>query len=93
VKGAQPLTFWGFLRSDVYVYLFLSFFFRFELLQEFSVEADDEQGKFRHIAELTILTVQLIVEFSKRLPGFDTLLREDQITLLKVLTLALSSID
>lgn len=57
------------------------------------MEADDEQGKFRHIAELTILTVQLIVEFSKRLPGFDTLLREDQITLLKVLTLALSSID
>jgi len=33
---------------------------------------------------MTILTVQLTVEFSKRLPGFDTLLREDQITLLKV---------
>lgn len=33
---------------------------------------------------MTILTVQLIVEFSKRVPGFDTLLREDQITLLKV---------
>lgn len=32
---------------------------------------------------MTILTVQLTVEFSKRLPGFDTLLREDQITLLK----------
>jgi ecdysone receptor len=32
---------------------------------------------------MTILTVQLIVEFSKRVPGFDTLLREDQITLLK----------
>ena len=35
---------------------------------------------------MTILTVQLTVEFSKRLPGFDTLLREDQITLLKVST-------
>jgi len=32
---------------------------------------------------MTILTVQLIVEFSKRLPGFDKLEREDQITLLK----------
>ncbi|KAL0100137.1 hypothetical protein PUN28_019523 [Cardiocondyla obscurior] len=38
---------------------------------------------FRHITEITILTVQLIVEFSKRLPGFNELLREDQITLLK----------
>jgi molybdenum cofactor biosynthesis enzyme MoaA len=28
--------------------------------------------------------VQLIVEFAKRLPGFDKLLREDQIALLKV---------
>ena len=35
------------------------------------------------MTEMTILTVQLIVEFSKKVPGFDTLLREDQITLLK----------
>lgn len=34
---------------------------------------------------MTILTVQLIVEFAKRLPGFDKLIREDQITLLKVI--------
>lgn len=40
--------------------------------------------KYRHITEMTILTVQLIVEFAKSLPGFDKLLREDQITLLKV---------
>ena len=33
---------------------------------------------------MTILTVQLIVEFSKNVPGFADLLREDQITLLKV---------
>lgn len=39
--------------------------------------------EFRHITEFTILTVQLIVEFAKRLPGFDKLLREDQISLLK----------
>uniref|UniRef100_A0A8D8MFR8 Ecdysone receptor n=2 Tax=Cacopsylla melanoneura TaxID=428564 RepID=A0A8D8MFR8_9HEMI len=39
--------------------------------------------EFRHITEFTILTVQLIVEFAKRLPGFDKLVREDQISLLK----------
>lgn len=47
---------------------------------------EDSEAKFKHITEMTILTVQLTVEFSKRLPGFDTLLREDQITLLKVYT-------
>ncbi|XP_039296403.1 ecdysone receptor isoform X2 [Nilaparvata lugens] len=49
--------------------------------------AQDQQAesdmRFRHITEITILTVQLIVEFAKRLPGFDKLLREDQIVLLK----------
>ncbi|RWS26353.1 ecdysone receptor-like protein [Leptotrombidium deliense] len=44
---------------------------------------EDSLKRFQHITEMTILTVQLIVEFSKRVPGFDTLLREDQITLLK----------
>ncbi|XP_076348562.1 ecdysone receptor-like isoform X1 [Tachypleus tridentatus] len=44
---------------------------------------EDNLQRFQHITEITILTVQLIVEFSKRVPGFDTLLREDQITLLK----------
>lgn len=44
---------------------------------------DMSDYKFRHLTEITILTVQLIVEFSKRLPGFDELLREDQIALLK----------
>ncbi|TRY61721.1 hypothetical protein TCAL_03675 [Tigriopus californicus] len=38
---------------------------------------------FQHITEMTILTVQLIVEFSKHLPGFQTLCREDQVNLLK----------
>jgi ecdysone receptor len=44
---------------------------------------EDSLKRFQHITEITILTVQLIVEFSKRVPGFDTLSREDQITLLK----------
>lgn len=49
------------------------------------VQSANEEGdmKFRQITEMTILTVQLIVEFAKNLPGFDKLLREDQITLLK----------
>ena len=42
------------------------------------------------MTEMTTLTVQLIIEFSKRLPGFDTLLREDQIILLKVLAILLT---
>ena len=53
-------------------------------------ESDDDFGdpsannwRLRHITETTILTVQLIVEFSKRLLGFQSLCREDQITLLK----------
>ena len=53
-------------------------------LQQGPVSAGETgEAKFKHITEMTILTVQLTVEFSKRLPGFDTLLREDQITLLK----------
>ncbi|XP_037915627.1 ecdysone receptor isoform X2 [Hermetia illucens] len=38
---------------------------------------------FRHITEITILTVQLIVEFAKGLPAFTRIPQEDQITLLK----------
>ncbi|KAK4302171.1 hypothetical protein Pmani_025724 [Petrolisthes manimaculis] len=52
-------------------------------IKDYEISADDSDAKFKHITDMTILTVQLIVEFSKRLPGFDTLLREDQITLLK----------
>jgi len=53
-------------------------------------EYDEEKQSdttYRIITEMTILTVQLIVEFAKRLPGFDKLVREDQITLLKVIIL------
>jgi len=51
--------------------------------------SEDETGeggsnwRLRQITEITILTVQLIVEFSKRLPGFQSLCRDDQVTLLK----------
>ncbi|XP_034840653.1 ecdysone receptor isoform X1 [Maniola hyperantus] len=48
----------------------------------------DESGEasdlpFRQITEMTILTVQLIVEFAKGLPGFAKISQPDQITLLK----------
>lgn len=46
-------------------------------------DEDDNKRRFQHITEMTILTVQLIVEFSKRVPFFDKLFRDDQITLLK----------
>ncbi|XP_063705839.1 ecdysone receptor isoform X1 [Culicoides brevitarsis] len=49
-----------------------------------SQEDDDQKDlNFRHITEITILTVQLIVEFAKGLPAFTRIPQEDQITLLK----------
>lgn len=57
-----------------------------EDLRRINTPTDDEEHtdqRFRYLTEITILTVQLIVEFAKRLPGFDKLLREDQIALLK----------
>ncbi|XP_055327403.1 ecdysone receptor-like isoform X2 [Paramacrobiotus metropolitanus] len=43
----------------------------------------DKQRGFEHFAELTILAVQLVVRFAKHLPGFDTLVLNDQLVLLK----------
>ncbi|XP_063712525.1 nuclear receptor subfamily 1 group D member 2-like [Symsagittifera roscoffensis] len=45
----------------------------------------EEQAKkrFQHMTEITILCVQAIVEFTKRIPGFLSLERKDQIILLK----------
>ena len=53
--------------------------------EESDDDGDDPHANslLRHITETTILTVQLIVEFSKRLPGFHSLYRGDQVTLLK----------
>nr|ABS00248.1 ecdysone receptor A isoform [Omphisa fuscidentalis] len=50
-----------------------------------SADAEDEDSDmpFRQITEMTILTVQLIVEFAKGLPGFSKISQPDQITLLK----------
>ena len=39
---------------------------------------------YKHMAEMTILVTQLVVEFAKNLPGFMSLDKEDQIVLLKV---------
>jgi len=47
-------------------------------------ENNQEEAHFRYVTELTILTVQLIVEFAKGLPAFSKLPQEDQITVLKV---------
>ncbi|XP_076799660.1 uncharacterized protein LOC143444346 isoform X2 [Clavelina lepadiformis] len=43
--------------------------------------------RFAHFTELSILIVQLVVEFTKQLPGFLTVSREDQIVLLKACTI------
>ena len=57
--------------------------------QSVEEESDDDcsdpsaNWRLRHVTETTILTVQLIIEFSKRLPGFQSLCRDDQVTLLK----------
>ncbi len=39
---------------------------------------------FQQMAGMTILVTHLVVEFSKRMPGFLQLERDDQIALLKV---------
>jgi len=38
---------------------------------------------FGHMVEMAILVTRLVVEFAKHLPGFQTLSKDDQITLLK----------
>ena len=40
---------------------------------------------YKSMAEMTILVTYLVVEFAKRLPGFQSLDKEDQILLLKVI--------
>ncbi|XP_041977715.1 ecdysone receptor isoform X2 [Aricia agestis] len=58
-----------------------------EDLKRVTQTADEDEDKtdlpFRQITEMTILTVQLIVEFAKGLPGFAKISQPDQITLLK----------
>ena len=44
---------------------------------------DMSEQIYKMIAEMTILTTQLVVEFAKHLPGFSSINKEDQIILLK----------
>jgi hypothetical protein len=43
------------------------------------------EAVYQHMAEMTILVTQLVVEFAKKLPGFQDLAREDQVNVLKVM--------
>ncbi|KAM8976472.1 bile acid receptor-like [Pelodytes ibericus] len=49
----------------------------------FLEESANPEEIFYHISEAAVLHVQVLVEFTKRLPGFDMLDHEDQIALLK----------
>ncbi len=51
-------------------------------LHNYSGETDSD-ALFRHITDMTILTVKLIVEYCKHLPGFKSLEKEDKLVLLK----------
>ena len=42
------------------------------------------QQVYQHMAEMTLLVTQLVVECAKKMPGFIDLDKDDQITLLKV---------
>ena len=47
------------------------------------LDIGERDSLFRHITEMTILTVNCIVEFCKHLTGFSSLDKEDQIVILK----------
>ena len=48
-----------------------------------SAESQEENMIIRHMCESTIRVIELIVDFCKKLPGFQSLKMEDQIVLLK----------
>ena len=55
-------------------------------LQLERTSSDPAELQCKQITGLTVLTVRLIVEFTKQLPGFqDKLCRDDQICLVKVM--------
>ena len=57
-----------------------------DLLRVITLVAREETEEARHavhVAETTVLTVGLVVEASRRLPGFTTLTPDDQVVLLK----------
>ena len=45
---------------------------------------DMPESIYKHMAEMTVLVTQLVVEFAKRLPRFTLIPQSDQIVLLKV---------
>ncbi|XP_075471477.1 bile acid receptor-like [Ascaphus truei] len=49
----------------------------------FLEESANPEETFYHISEAAVVHVQVLVGFTKRLPGFEMLAREDQIALLK----------
>ncbi|XP_069489516.1 bile acid receptor-like [Ambystoma mexicanum] len=51
--------------------------------KSFLEETANPEESFFEISETAVLNVQVLVEFTKRLPGFETLDYEDQIALLK----------
>lgn len=79
---------WPFFSNSFLFVSFLPFPSALNLNQQQQTSPDDNEDQndvhFRHITEITILTVQLIVEFAKGLPAFTKIPQEDQITLLKV---------
>ncbi|XP_069750857.1 oxysterols receptor LXR-alpha-like isoform X3 [Narcine bancroftii] len=51
------------------------------------------QQRFAHFTELAIISVQELVDFSKHVPGFLDLTREDQIALLKTSTIEIMLLE
>ena len=47
------------------------------------VDEHPSDRRLRQIGEITILNMDVMVDFAKRLPGFDELQHEDKVTLLK----------
>ncbi|NXM61907.1 NR1H4 protein, partial [Illadopsis cleaveri] len=54
-----------------------------EEAKKFLQETASPEESFLHLSETAVVHVQVLVDFTKRLPGFESLANEDQIALLK----------
>ncbi|NXC29226.1 NR1H4 protein, partial [Campylorhamphus procurvoides] len=54
-----------------------------EEAEKFLQESASPEESFLHLSETAVVHVQVLVDFTKRLPGFESLASEDQIALLK----------
>uniref|UniRef100_A0A8B9IWF8 Bile acid receptor-like protein n=1 Tax=Amazona collaria TaxID=241587 RepID=A0A8B9IWF8_9PSIT len=54
-----------------------------EEAKKFLQETASPEESFLHLSETAVIHVQVLVDFTKRLPGFESLASEDQIALLK----------